>query len=89
MKRLNEEQALNLQTGDRVLVRVLETNELSIGVVSIIDSSVTPVEYYHDGLGIIYTTNNGFDILEDMFEVDWCNDGEYCEIYKLEEDELV
>ena len=89
MKRLNEEQALNLQTGDRVLVRVLETNELSIGVVGVIDSSVTPVEGYLGKLGIVYKNNNSFDILEDMFEVDWCNDGEYCEIYKLEEDELV
>lgn len=88
MKKLNEEQALDLQVGDRVLVRVLETGEMNIGIVSIIDSSVTPVEYYHDKLGIVYTSHNGFDILEDMFEVDWCSDGEYCEIYKLEEDEL-
>ena len=88
MKKLNEEQALDLQVGGRVLVRVLETGEMNIGIVSIIDSSVTSIKEYQDKLGVIYRNNNGFDILEDMFEVDWCSDGEYCEIYKLEEDEL-
>lgn len=89
MKRLNEEQACSLSIGVRVLVRVLETNQINLGVVTVLDKEHTSIEEYHGRLGVVYT-DKGFDVIDELFDTNWCDtQNNYCEFYKLEGDELV
>lgn len=90
MKKLvSKEEALQLKVGDRVLVKLLETNAVDSGVVTIIDESITCIEQYHSKLGIVYTSCTGFDTINDLYETEWDAKKEYCTIYKLEGEELL